>query len=207
MIPLLFFAGNKYNFDKLQESINFVPYDYNSIMHYPDWAFSKNGKPTIEAVGGKKGAEIGQRDGMTAGDIEQVNKYYECDKGSGSGSGSSGSGSSGSGSSGSGSDKNKSCTKILKRGMSDKNSEKGNNEDSEATKKKGENENNGNSDSKGDSGNKGDNGSNGDSGSNSDKGEKGDSGSSSDKGEKGDKGNSGDSGSSSDKGEKGQWKQ
>ena len=74
------------NFKKIKNSINLgVGYDYNSIMHYPDWAFSNNKKPTIEAIGDAIGAEIGQRDGMTAGDIEQVKKYYECDKASGSG--------------------------------------------------------------------------------------------------------------------------
>ncbi|XP_065061444.1 zinc metalloproteinase nas-13-like [Rhopilema esculentum] len=56
-----------------------VAYDYNSVMHYPDWAFSNNGKPTLEAIGDAAGAEIGQRDGFTAGDIEQVRKYYDCD--------------------------------------------------------------------------------------------------------------------------------
>ena len=55
-----------------------VAYDYNSIMHYPDWAFSNNGKPTLEAIGDAVGAEIGQRDGLTAGDIDQLNIYYGC---------------------------------------------------------------------------------------------------------------------------------
>lgn len=55
-----------------------VAYDYNSIMHYPDWAFSNNGKPTLEATGDAVGAEIGQRDGLTAGDIDQLNIHYGC---------------------------------------------------------------------------------------------------------------------------------
>ena len=55
-----------------------VAYDYNSIMHYPDWAFSNNGKPTLEAIGDSVGAEIGQRDGLTAGDIDQLNIHYGC---------------------------------------------------------------------------------------------------------------------------------
>jgi astacin len=48
-------------------------YDYGSIMHYPAKAFSKNGKPTIAA---KNGAHIGQRDGLSAGDIATVNEVY-----------------------------------------------------------------------------------------------------------------------------------
>ena len=81
-------VGNKYNFDINTNTIDLgVAYDYNSIMHYPDWAFSTNGKPTIEAVGKTGGAEIGQRDGMTAGDIEQINKYYKCEQDSKSGKG------------------------------------------------------------------------------------------------------------------------
>ena len=93
------FVEQKSNFDIIPDTISLgVAYDYNSIMHYPDWAFSINGKPTIEAVANAVGAEIGQRDGMTAGDIEQINKYYECEKESNSGKGGS-------------------FTKILKREM------------------------------------------------------------------------------------------
>ena len=48
-------------------------YDYGSIMHYPRTAFSKNGKPTIEPVGA---AAIGQRVGLSAGDIAAVAAMY-----------------------------------------------------------------------------------------------------------------------------------
>ena len=48
-------------------------YDYGSIMHYPAKAFSKNGKPTIVA---KSGAHIGQREGLSAGDIAAVHDAY-----------------------------------------------------------------------------------------------------------------------------------
>ena len=129
-------AAQRHNFDKITNSINLgVGYDYNSIMHYPDWAFSTNGKPTIEAVGNAIGAEIGQRDGMTAGDIEQVNKFYECDKSSGSSSGFGGQ-----------------FTQILKRGMSDK----GDGKRSNGTRgSNGSNDSNGTSGSNGSSSNKG----------------------------------------------------
>jgi len=49
----LFFLGlesafAKYGREKI-DSMN-IPYDYESIMHYPFTAFSKNGKPTLTAL-------------------------------------------------------------------------------------------------------------------------------------------------------------
>ncbi|KAK7861945.1 hypothetical protein R5R35_006316 [Gryllus longicercus] len=54
-----------------------VAYGYDSIMHYPKTAFSKNGKPTIVA---KKdpSKELGQRKKPTKGDILKVRKMYKC---------------------------------------------------------------------------------------------------------------------------------
>ena len=49
------------------------PYDYGSIMHYPATAFSKNGQPTIVT---KNGATIGQRQGLSPGDIAAVQSMY-----------------------------------------------------------------------------------------------------------------------------------
>lgn len=48
-------------------------YDYNSIMHYPRWAFSKNGKDTIVP---KIDVEIGQRTELSAGDIAAIEFLY-----------------------------------------------------------------------------------------------------------------------------------
>src|SRR5262245_12742690 len=48
-------------------------YDYDSIMHYPRTAFSKNGWATIEPVGGQ---QIGQRQELSAGDIAAVHMMY-----------------------------------------------------------------------------------------------------------------------------------
>lgn len=50
------------------------PYDYGSIMHYDRLAFSKNGKPTIEPL--DEDAEIGQRAGLSDGDIDAVRFLY-----------------------------------------------------------------------------------------------------------------------------------
>ena len=155
---ILSIAENKYNFDKITNTINLgVGYDYNSIMHYPDWAFSNNGKPTIEAVGNSIGAEIGQRDGMTAGDIEQVNKFYECEKMSGSGNGGS-------------------FTQILKRGMADSNSGKGSGSSNGTSEDSGSNGNsgsNGGNEVNGENGASGNNGTNEDNGNGGDKGKEG----------------------------------
>ncbi|MBX9601695.1 MAG: hypothetical protein K2X35_11840 [Bryobacteraceae bacterium] len=49
-------------------------YDYNSVMHYPAFAFSVNGLPTIETI--PPGIPIGQRSGLSAGDIASVKKIY-----------------------------------------------------------------------------------------------------------------------------------
>jgi hypothetical protein len=49
-------------------------YDYGSIMHYPRTAFSKNGQDTI--VPTNTGAQIGQRTGLSAGDIAAVRAMY-----------------------------------------------------------------------------------------------------------------------------------
>ncbi len=49
-------------------------YDYGSIMHYGPTAFSKNGQPTI--VPKQSGASIGQRTGLSAGDIAAVKFMY-----------------------------------------------------------------------------------------------------------------------------------
>lgn len=49
-------------------------YDYGSIMHYSSKAFSKNGKSTIVPL--KSGQRIGQRNGLSQGDINTINELY-----------------------------------------------------------------------------------------------------------------------------------
>lgn len=47
---MIFFLGHDSNFQKAskQTTDDFgIGYDYNSVMHYSSYAFSKNGKPTI----------------------------------------------------------------------------------------------------------------------------------------------------------------
>jgi hypothetical protein len=49
-------------------------YDYGSIMHYPRDAFTKNGQDTITPT--DPNAQIGQRNGLSAGDIAGVRAMY-----------------------------------------------------------------------------------------------------------------------------------
>ena len=51
-----------------------VPFDYNSIIGYPDWAFSSNGLPSISTI--PPGIPIGQRAGLSAGDIAGAKQIY-----------------------------------------------------------------------------------------------------------------------------------
>jgi hypothetical protein len=66
--------GQIHNFDKhIQDGKDLGVYDFGSIMHYPPTAFSVNGQPTIRVKGGQP---IGQRNGLSLGDIEAVRLMY-----------------------------------------------------------------------------------------------------------------------------------
>lgn len=63
-----------HNFNQhISDGDDIAGYDYGSIMHYPRTAFSKNGQPTIEPVGGQS---IGQRQGLSPGDIKAIHIIY-----------------------------------------------------------------------------------------------------------------------------------
>lgn len=53
-----------------------TPYDYASIMHYPNAAFSKNGLPTIVPL--QPNVQIGQRVALSTTDIREVQLFYGC---------------------------------------------------------------------------------------------------------------------------------
>ena len=55
-----------------------TPYDYGSLMHYGSTDFSGNGLPTIEPF--QPGAVIGQRDTLSAIDIEEIRLAYGCNE-------------------------------------------------------------------------------------------------------------------------------
>lgn len=66
--------GMEFNFDKrTTDGEDIGEYDYGSLMHYPRWAFSRNGKDTIVPHGDH---EIGQRDGLSEGDIAAIEYMY-----------------------------------------------------------------------------------------------------------------------------------
>jgi hypothetical protein len=54
-----------------------ISYDYGSVMHYSENAFSSNGQPTIKALRKDAlSAEMGQRDKLSAKDIQKVKAMY-----------------------------------------------------------------------------------------------------------------------------------
>lgn len=65
----------RYNFDQhLTDGQDFGEYDYQSIMHYTAYAFSKNGQKTIVPL--QSNVEIGQRQHLSHKDIAAVNAMY-----------------------------------------------------------------------------------------------------------------------------------
>lgn len=68
-------AGKEHHFNKRVSGATDVDaYDYNSIMHHGAKAFSANGQPTIVTI--PAGIPIGQRDGLSRGDIYSVLTIY-----------------------------------------------------------------------------------------------------------------------------------
>ncbi|QDQ25409.1 hypothetical protein FNU76_03025 [Chitinimonas arctica] len=69
----------KGNFTKLRTNqVDTVgSYDYYSVMHYPSWAFSKNGQDTIVPLDSRIDArQMGQRSDLSPGDVASVQKFY-----------------------------------------------------------------------------------------------------------------------------------
>lgn len=69
-----------YNFEKYksgQASTLGEPYDKQSVMHYGNYAFSTNGQKTIVSLSNSN-ERLGQRDGLSRIDVNQLNKYYKC---------------------------------------------------------------------------------------------------------------------------------
>ncbi|KAG8301737.1 hypothetical protein J6590_046865 [Homalodisca vitripennis] len=71
--------GRQNNFEKAKKQetdAQGVSYDYHSIMHYSENAFSRNGQPTI--VPKSKGVKLGQRDKLSDKDVKKIRHMYKC---------------------------------------------------------------------------------------------------------------------------------
>lgn len=73
-----------YNFNKAKTVTQGTAYDYNSVMHYGETAFSINGRKTIIRLKGT--GQLGQRQGLSTLDAISINKIY-CNGGGGGGGG------------------------------------------------------------------------------------------------------------------------
>jgi Astacin (Peptidase family M12A) len=66
--------GREHNFNQhITDGDDIGAYDFGSIMHYGRTAFGQNGQETIVPLGGQ---QIGQRNGLSAGDIAAVRAIY-----------------------------------------------------------------------------------------------------------------------------------
>ena len=64
-----------FNFEQPQTNFtNHGDYDFASIMHYGAYHYSRNGNVTIQTI--PDSMPIGQRDGLSAGDIEAIDLLY-----------------------------------------------------------------------------------------------------------------------------------
>ncbi|XP_051562258.1 hatching enzyme 1.2-like [Myxocyprinus asiaticus] len=68
-------AGLEYNFDIKQTNNLGTPYDYNSVMQYSRYAFTKNNQPTIIPIPDQN-VVIGEARSMSPNDIMRVNRLY-----------------------------------------------------------------------------------------------------------------------------------
>ncbi|XP_074663007.1 uncharacterized protein LOC141915394 [Tubulanus polymorphus] len=74
--PTMTFNFKKYSWTTIKDFS--VPYDYRSIMHYGQYAFSTNGQRTIVAMDKKYQDIMGNREGLSFSDIKLVNLMYKC---------------------------------------------------------------------------------------------------------------------------------
>ena len=71
-------AEREHNFTQhISDGVDLGDYDFGSIMHYSPSAFSRNGRDTIEALDPlPAGVRMGQRRGLSAGDIAAIRRMY-----------------------------------------------------------------------------------------------------------------------------------
>nr|XP_019962299.1 PREDICTED: high choriolytic enzyme 2-like [Paralichthys olivaceus] len=66
----------KHNFNRVSTNNLWTGYDFNSVMHYGKYFFTKNGKPTIVAKNPSQ--TFGRARSMSYSDILRVNRLYRC---------------------------------------------------------------------------------------------------------------------------------
>ncbi|XP_026233722.1 high choriolytic enzyme 1-like [Anabas testudineus] len=69
--------GMEYNFYKINTLNQGTPYDYNSVMQYEKYAFSKNNLPTMMPIPNSN-VSFGQATQMSQTDIDRLNRLYNC---------------------------------------------------------------------------------------------------------------------------------
>uniref|UniRef100_A0A3B5Q4T5 Metalloendopeptidase n=1 Tax=Xiphophorus maculatus TaxID=8083 RepID=A0A3B5Q4T5_XIPMA len=69
--------GMEYNFYKINTLNQGTPYDYNSVMQYERYAFSKNNLPTMEPIPDSN-VSFGKATQMSQNDIDRLNRLYNC---------------------------------------------------------------------------------------------------------------------------------
>ncbi|XP_038562809.1 high choriolytic enzyme 1-like [Micropterus salmoides] len=69
--------GWEYAFDKINTLNQGTPYDYNSVMQYSKYAFSKNNQPTMVPIPDPN-VEFGTATEMSQNDITRLNRLYNC---------------------------------------------------------------------------------------------------------------------------------
>ena len=76
----LFFPGQEHNFNRYKpKDMDFYggSYDFSSIMHYGNFAFSKNKRPTMLSVKDPT-LQFGQIAELSPADVIQLNNVYDC---------------------------------------------------------------------------------------------------------------------------------
>ncbi|XP_032415939.1 high choriolytic enzyme 1-like isoform X1 [Xiphophorus hellerii] len=69
--------GQEHNFVKIQTNNLGTPYDFNSVMHYHKFSFSRNGLPTLLSKTNPS-LDFGRATSMSANDITRINRLYRC---------------------------------------------------------------------------------------------------------------------------------
>jgi len=70
-------SGMEHNFNKMNTLNQGTPYDYNSVMQYHKYAFSKNNQPTMVPIPNQN-VVIGKATQMSRNDIDRLNRLYKC---------------------------------------------------------------------------------------------------------------------------------